>query len=124
MASILLVDDNEQLRKMIKRSLTQAGHEVVSATDGRSALAILLKLEFDLVLTDIVMPDMEGLELIRSIRKMNSTTKIVAMSGGGRGTADDYLTFAKTFGAAATLEKPFDIDTLKKTVESVIATPN
>jgi two-component system response regulator (stage 0 sporulation protein F) len=119
-ASILLVDDNDQLRSMIERGLKRAGHEVLPAVNGRSALAILPKVKFDLILTDIVMPDMEGLELIRSIRKMNSAAKIIAMSGGGRGTADDYLTMAKNFGAAATLEKPFDLDTLTRTVAEVL----
>jgi DNA-binding response OmpR family regulator len=119
-ASILLVDDNDQLRSMIERGLNQAGHEVVAAYNGKSALAILPKLKFDLILTDIVMPDMEGLELIREIRKMDRAAKIIAMSGGGYGTANDYLTMAKNFGAAATLEKPFDIQTLMKTVDGVL----
>jgi DNA-binding NtrC family response regulator len=119
-ASILLVDDNQQLRTMIERGLKLAGHEVVTAVNGKSALAILPKLEFDLILTDIVMPDMEGLELIRAIRKMNTTTKIIAMSGGGRGTAEDYLTLARKFGASETLEKPFDITTLTSTVARVV----
>lgn len=120
MASILLVDDNDQLRSLIERSLKAAGHEVVTAANGKSALAILPTVKYDLVLTDIVMPDMEGLELIRSIRKANPGAKIIAMSGGGRGTADDYLTLAKNFGAAATLEKPFNIDVLTQTIDSVL----
>ena len=120
MASILLVDDNDQLRRMIERGLTKSGHEVLTAVNGKSALAILPKVKFDLILTDIVMPDMEGLELIRSIRKMNSAAKIIAMSGGGRGTADDYLTLAKNFGATATLQKPFEFDALVKTVDEVL----
>lgn len=105
---------------MIERGLKLAGHEVVTAVNGKSALAILPKLEFDLILTDIVMPDMEGLELIRAIRKMNTMTKIIAMSGGGRGTAEDYLTLAKKFGASETLEKPFEITTLTSTIARLV----
>jgi DNA-binding NtrC family response regulator len=119
-ASILLVDDNDQLRSLIERALKSGGHEVVSVADGKAAVALLPNGKYDLVLTDIVMPEMEGLELIRAVRKANPGTKIVAMSGGGRGTADDYLTLAKNFGAAATLEKPFRIDTLTETVERVL----
>jgi CheY-like chemotaxis protein len=121
-ASILLVDDNNELRTVIARSLKLAGHDVYTATDGKAALAILPKVTYDIVLTDIVMPDMEGLELIRSIRKINPAAKIVAMSGGGRGTAEDYLALAKKFGAAATLEKPFQLEALNATIAKVLET--
>lgn len=70
---------------MLERALTLAGHEVTVATNGRSALQILEAGAFDLVLTDIVMPEMEGLELIRTIRKQSPAPKIISMSGGGRG---------------------------------------
>jgi DNA-binding response OmpR family regulator len=119
-ASILLVDDNNELRAVIARSLKLAGHDVFTAADGKAALAILPKVTYDIVLTDIVMPDMEGLELIRSIRKINPAAKIVAMSGGGRGTAEDYLALAKKFGATATLEKPFQLDELNATIAKVL----
>src|SRR4051812_5710222 len=105
---------------MIERALIKAGHQVATASNGKAALEILEKTEVDLILTDIVMPDMEGLALTRAVRKMNKSAKIIAMSGGGRGSADDYLTLAKTFGAAATLEKPFDFETLTKTVKDVL----
>jgi DNA-binding NtrC family response regulator len=119
-ASILLVDDNTELRSVIARSLKLAGHQVFTAENGRVALAILPKVTYDIVLTDIVMPDMEGLELIRSIRKVNPAAKIVAMSGGGRGPAEDYLAMARNFGAIATLEKPFELDRLTKTIDAVL----
>jgi two-component system, response regulator, stage 0 sporulation protein F len=118
--SILVVDDNDQLRGMINRGLTLAGHDVVEAANGKAALAQLEGLRFDVILTDIVMPDMEGLELIRLIRKQDATARIIAMSGGGRGTADDYLAFASRFGAAVTLEKPFTIEELTKAIDAVL----
>jgi CheY-like chemotaxis protein len=119
-ASILLVDDNNALRTVISRGLKLAGHDVYAASDGKAALAILPKVTYDVVLTDIVMPEMEGLELIRSIRKINPGAKIVAMSGGGRGTADEYLALAKSFGASATIEKPFQLEELTRTIEAVL----
>ena len=119
-ANILLVDDNNELRSTIERSLKHLGHEVVSARDGKAALALIPTVTYDLVLTDIVMPDMEGLELIRAIRKIDPSAKIIAMSGGGRGTANDYLGLASNFGAAATLEKPFSLDALAKAIDEVL----
>ena len=112
MATILLVDDNDELRKMLERGLTRAGHTVVTAANGSHGLTALDGGTFDLVLTDIVMPDMEGLQFIRSMRKANPTIPVIAMSGGGRGTADDYLEMASRFGAAKTLEKPFTLAAL------------
>jgi CheY-like chemotaxis protein len=120
-ASILVVDDNDQLRATIGRALKGAGHDVVLAANGKSAVALLPTVPYDLVLTDIVMPDMEGLELIRAVRKANPAARIIAMSGGGRGAAEDYLTLAKNFGAAATLEKPFNLEVLVRTIEDVLA---
>ena len=120
MALVLLVDDNKLLRSTIERALTLTGHEVVTAVDGKSAIALLPTVNCDVVLTDIVMPDMDGLELIRAIRKANPATKVVAMSGGGRGGAMSYLELAKTFGAAATLEKPFAIEELGRVISAVL----
>lgn len=105
---------------MLERALTLAGHEVTVATNGRSALQILEAGAFDLVLTDIVMPEMEGLELIRTIRKQSPAPKIISMSGGGRGAADDYLELAKRFGAARTVEKPFNVNDLTAVVDEVL----
>ena len=105
---------------MLERALTLAGHQVTAATDGRNALQILEGGTFDLVITDIVMPEMEGLELIRQIRKQSPAPKIIGMSGGGRGTADDYLELAKRFGAARTLAKPFTVKELTAAVDDVL----
>src|SRR4051812_4019857 len=109
MASILVVDDSAELRKTIVRMLAKAGHEVRDASNGAAALRELERGSFDLVVTDIVMPDMEGLELIRQVKKNHADLPIIAMSGGGRGSVDDYLKLATSFGAAKTLEKPFQI---------------
>ena len=120
MASILLVDDSPEIRRTIERLLTSAGHTVAVAADGAAGLRALETAAFDLVLTDIVMPDMEGLEMIRRIRKTHPSLPIIAMSGGGRGTANDYLGFASNFGAAKTLEKPFAFDVLSAAIDEVL----
>jgi DNA-binding response OmpR family regulator len=120
MATILLVDDSDDVRKLLERGLIRAGHTVITATNGSRGLKALDAGSYDLIVTDIVMPDMEGLQFIRSIRKANATIPIIAMSGGGRGTADDYLEMASRFGAAKTLEKPFTLDVLTTAIDEVL----
>jgi CheY-like chemotaxis protein len=102
MAKILVVDDSESLLTLFERQLAAAGHEVTRAINGAKALRLLATAEFDLVITDVVMPDMEGLQLLRELRKLSSPPRAIAMSGGGRGSAAEYLDVAKAFGAAET----------------------
>jgi CheY-like chemotaxis protein len=120
MASVLLVDDAPELRRTIERLLANAGHEVTSAANGTAALRALEGGTFDVIVTDIVMPDMEGLELIRKVRKTYASLPIIAMSGGGRAGAEDYLALASSFGAAKTLEKPFPTETLTAAIDEVL----
>jgi two-component system cell cycle response regulator CpdR len=124
MPRILLVDDDAAVRQVIERLLTQKGHTVTTATDGVKALRLLEASSFDLVISDVVMPDMEGLQLLREIRKNPSPPGVIVISGGGRGTAAEYLALATSFGAAATLTKPFALDALTDAVERVLGTGN
>lgn len=107
MARILLVDDNLALRAVLQRTLGAAGHDVMTAGNGAEAMRVLEAEPMDLVVTDLVMPDAEGLQLLRDLRSIPSPPPAIAMSGGGRGTADDYLALARRFGARETLQKPF-----------------
>ena len=87
MAKILLVDDNLDLLKLLNEIISRAGHDVVMAQDGRVALQLAKREQFDLLLTDLIMPEKEGIETIMAFRKLHPATKIVAMSGGGAGVA-------------------------------------
>ncbi len=107
MARILLVDDEEAFRVALAKILQLEKHEVTTAADGAEALKLVLRSQFDLVITDLVMPEKEGLETILELRKLLPDMKIIAMSGGGRGSAYDYLKIASKMGAARTLAKPF-----------------
>lgn len=122
MAKVLLVDDDAAVRLFLERTLVSLGHEVTVAVNGAKALRLVETSSFDLVLTDLVMPDMEGLQLIRELRAMPSPPKIIAMSGGGRGSATDYLQLAKIMGASATLEKPFTQQALSEAIGLVLGT--
>jgi DNA-binding NarL/FixJ family response regulator len=98
-----------------------AGHEVVTARDGHGAVGAATAANFDLMITDLIMPDKEGIETIIELRKKHPSLKIIAMSGGGRGSAADYLEIATQVGAAGTLSKPFSTQTFLDAVNKALA---
>jgi DNA-binding response OmpR family regulator len=105
--SVLFVDDEQPIRDLFGRALMAAGIEVDCAADGNKALAKLKLRRYDAVVIDIIMPDREGVETIVEVRKQWPDTFIIAISGGGRIGADDFLQLAKMVGADCTLTKPF-----------------
>jgi DNA-binding response OmpR family regulator len=120
---ILLVDDDEGVRRFMHRTLAQAGYEVEDAANGELAVHAYRRRPSDLVITDIVMPDKEGLQTVRELRSLNPPAKIIAISGGGLGRAADYLEMAVRFGAARVLSKPFTSQELLAAVVTVLAAP-
>jgi CheY-like chemotaxis protein len=104
MAEILIIDDDRQMRRLISRFLTGAGHTVHEAENGRDGIALFRRVRPALVITDIVMPDMEGIETIREPRRDAPTLPIIAISGSNEPI---YLRAATSLGAMAALEKPF-----------------
>lgn len=122
MARILLVDDDSAVRDTLTAVLQLGGHTVISAHNGAVALQAIGKADaaFDVVLTDILMPDTDGLETIMRLRKTKNPVRIVAMSGGGRIRSMDMLDYAKQFGADAALAKPFMPALLLNTIEQVL----
>ena len=121
MAKILVIDDEALLAKSISLFLTRAGHEVVTAGDGRTGLAAFAHEKPDLVITDIVMPVMEGMESIQTLRLQAPDLPIIAMSGGGRTKNPDFLRIAEKLGATATLAKPFAKEALLTAVARSLA---
>ena len=117
MAEILVIDDEAQMRRLIARYLNGAGHTVHQAGNGRDGLALFHRVHPVLVITDIVMPDMEGIEMIRELRKEAPATPILAISGGGPAV---YLRAATGMGATAALAKPFSADALLSAVENLL----
>jgi CheY-like chemotaxis protein len=110
---ILLVDDDDLSRGTIHRMLERADHEVISTASGAAALELFLQHRPSVVITDLIMPDTDGLELIQELRKVDPDVRILAISGGGRVNANEYLTVARKFGAAGILAKPFSNQELK-----------
>jgi CheY-like chemotaxis protein len=119
MSRILLVDDDETLRDVMREGLELAGHSVLPAANGHEALRLAKSKEFDILLTDIIMPDKEGFETIAEIHDLFPNKAIIAMSGGGQVGAEDYLEIAQKLGAQVTLEKPFAIRKLLEIVRKL-----
>ena len=122
MAHVLVVDDEDQIRKLIRLVLQQEGHTVVEASNGKRAIQHIQEAAIDLMISDIFMPDMDGLELIRFIRKTNSRIKVIAISGAGKEGPDLYLNIAEQFGADAILIKPFAPAQLIEKVSELLQT--
>jgi len=106
MPTVLRVDDDELVRKSLARMVEGAGHLAWEAADGRVALEMLRFRKFDVVVLDLVMPEIDGLELIRTVTIEHPNIRLVAISGGCFGNTN-YLKAAASFGAHAVLEKPF-----------------
>jgi CheY-like chemotaxis protein len=108
-ARILVIDDEENVRTLFALVLERAGHDVVGAANGAEGLGIQRETPADLVVTDLVMPEKEGLETITELRREYPALKILAVSGGGRNQPRDYLRTAGHLGADRTLAKPVNL---------------
>jgi len=122
LTKILVVDDEEPIRGLLRHAFEINGYDVVEASNGSEAVRIFREDEIDLVITDIIMPDKEGLESIMDLKEIDPDVKIIAMSGGGRLEPHSYLQMASKFGAKKVFPKPRSITLLlaavKERVES------
>jgi len=118
---ILVIDDEEPVRTVLRQMLEKEGYEVEEAPDGAVGLSLLQDHPIDLVITDLFMPEKEGIETMREVQKSFPQVKIIAMSGGGRMGKLDFLPMAESFGAQRTLAKPFERKELLETVRAVLA---
>jgi len=121
MARILLIDDDDELRGMLRATLVYFGHTVIEARDGKEGLALFADAAADLVITDIVMPEKEGLEILMALTGREPPVKIIAISGGGRVNAKDCLRVAQQLGAAKVLAKPFSNEVLIEAIDELLA---
>ena len=121
MSHILIIDDDILICQLLRRILEQLGHRVTDAQDGRKGLNAFQADPAELVITDLIMPGMEGIETIMEMKRRFPGTKIIAMSGGGVGSGSDYLQMARKFGAHQILNKPFSVPMLTDLVTTVLA---
>ncbi len=120
MARILIIDDEELARFTVRDILEGQEHEVEEAANGQEGVDLHASKPFDLVITDIIMPEKEGVETIIELRKDNPDLKIIAISGGGRTRNMDFLQLAKKYGADKVLAKPFTEDALVECVDACL----
>lgn len=121
MAHILVIDDSASMRVFLEQTLVAAGHEVVLAMDGGEGLAYLRRARFDLMITDIFMPNTDGLETIRESRAAGRVARVIAISS--KNTVMNMLPAARMLGADATIQKPFTAEQLLATVAEILARP-
>jgi len=120
---ILLVDDDEIFRGVVQLMLEQLGYEVTSARGGREALHLCKGSWFDLVITDLIMPEQDGLETITQLLQCRPGTKVIAMSGRGHIAPESSLKVARLLGASRILMKPFTPVQLQEAVEEILGPP-
>lgn len=121
MQRVLIVDDEDSVRKMVKEMIEPDGFDVVEARDGNQAYDVCKKLSIDLIITDIVMPEKNGIDLIMAVKKEYPDIPVIAISGGGGITGHyDYLEIAKLVGAKIVLKKPFELQELRSAVSDMM----
>jgi DNA-binding response OmpR family regulator len=118
---ILVIDDDAIVRKTIVQILEQDGYQVLSAEDGARGMVLFRSEQPDLVITDIIMPEQEGIQTITEMRRAKPDAKIIAISGGGRIGNTDFLQIALVLGAMDVVPKPFDPDELLLVVSACLA---
>ena len=118
--TILVVDDNPQVRTLIFDILKDSSYRILQATDGKQALTTIKHVKVDVIVLDIVMPEMDGLEVIRELRKDLYAAKIIAISGDGHANGKTYIDAAIMMGADAKLMKPFSSKKLLEAIENVM----
>ena len=117
MARILLIDDDDSVRTMLRLTLAYFGHTVIEARNGKEGLDMFQHANADLLITDIVMPEKDGLEVVMELRERHPSVKIIAISGADSG---DYLDSARLMGAAKVLLKPFSSDVLMAAINALL----
>lgn len=120
MAGVLVVEDDQSLREMLKESLEKRKYTVITAGDGREALAKFRPSVIDLVITDLLMPEEDGLMVIMKVKEIKPSVKIIAISGGGKAGPGSYLLIAQKLGADLAISKPFLPSELVQKVKEMI----
>jgi CheY-like chemotaxis protein len=120
MPTILVIDDDQHVRGMLRTVLEDFGYKVLEAPDGNIGVQLFSENRVDLIITDIIMPDKEGLETIREIKASSPDAKIIAISGGAKVGPGTYLKLAERLGAQRVFEKPIQISVLLSSIAELL----
>jgi DNA-binding response OmpR family regulator len=120
LAKILIIEDDREVREYLESVLSRAGYECMSAHNGKAGVELFLSDPADLVITDIIMPEKDGIETIMDLRRKNSDLKVIAISGGGRAEPENYLHSAKLLGANRTMKKPFTNEEMLEAIRNLL----
>ncbi len=120
MPVILLIEDDNELREMLRTALIRQDYIVIEAVNGKEALIHFKPGVTDLVITDLIMPEEDGLKVIMKIRQLKPGIKVIAISGGGKAGPGSYLKLAKALGADVTFSKPFSVNDLIAKIEELL----
>jgi len=119
--NLIIVDDEKMVREILKRQFEKEGFNVFDTPSGRACLEHCNQENIDLIITDIIMPDMEGIELISQVKKKFPKIKIFAISGGGQIKPEGYLDIADKLGALRTFTKPFKLNEITRAVKEAVS---
>ena len=122
MPVILLIEDEKEMREMLKSALVKKNYTVIEAENGKEAILHFKPFVTDIVVTDLIMPEEDGLKAIMKIREMKPGIKIIAYSGGGKAGPGNYLNMAKTLGVDVILSKPFSVCEMTSKIEEMLIT--
>lgn len=120
MLRILIIEDDEEIRDLLDRLLTREGYAVSTAANGKQGVVAFRAEPFDMVITDIIMPEKDGIEAIMDLKRERPDLKLIAISGGGRADPENYLHSAQLLGANRTLRKPFTNDAILAAVRELL----
>ena len=120
MDKVLVIDDKEDIRSVLKDMLNMSGYEVDTAADGKSAKELYDNNEYAAVITDIIMQGQNGFDIILDFRNKNQLDRVIAISGGGRTSSEDYLSIAKNFGVTSIFSKPPNYKDLIAKVDEIV----
>ena len=120
---ILVIDDDPQIRRVLRQALEWAEYEVIEAANGKTGIKLFHEMPPELTITDLVMPEKEGIETIMEIRRHCPGAKIIAISGGGRIGPEGYLSLALKLGAQRAFEKPFRLKEILDAIQEMIGAP-